>query len=153
MLVFGGRDPERKVFLDDVWAFSFERFEWEEIALKTRPSGRRHAVGALDTAREWWIIYGGLDQNGYVNDVWAFDLTADGWLNITPGPQPRIDHSVVYDPRSRSLYLYGGDANLKGKFHDLWQLEIQPELPLDVMLFQAGAKFPRRDKPNRDTGK
>lgn len=150
MVLFGGWDRVDKELLDDTWALRFDTSDWEHIKVKSRPSARRHAVSTLDTSRAWWILQGGFDANGYVNDVWAFDFAADGWLNITPGPQPRIDHAIVFDPQSGTMLLYGGDANLKGKFHDLWQLEIQPDLPLDVLLFQAGARFPRRDKPSRD---
>lgn len=63
--------------------------------------------------------------------LWALDLNLDVWINITPGPQPRIDHQAMYDPQSRRMIIYGGDAWLQGKFHDLWELQIQPDLPAE----------------------
>ncbi len=75
-------------------------------------------------------MFGGTGQRGYLNDAWAFDLTLDVWLNITPGPQPRLDHRIIYNPKSQNVLLYGGDARLPTKFHDVWELQIEPELPL-----------------------
>ncbi|MDZ7291726.1 MAG: hypothetical protein ONB44_09870 [candidate division KSB1 bacterium] len=146
MVIFGGWDKEEKEYLGDTWAFYFAALPdslgyWRQIKTKkSHPPKRRHAVGVYDSARNWFIIVGGFGEEGYLNDVWAFDLTYDVWLNITPGPQPRIDHQAIYDPRSRSLILYGGDARLKGKFHDVWELQIQPGLPLELMIQQAGGK-------------
>lgn len=72
--------------------------------------------------------------------MWAFDLKEDLWINITPGPQPRMDHQAIYDPRSQRFMIYGGDALLEGKFHDLWELQVQPDLPLELLYRGAGAK-------------
>lgn len=134
MVVFGGWDMEHRDFLGDTWVFRFESGNWRQIKTsRAHPPKRRHAVGVLDTKRNWLVIYGGHGERGYFNDVWAFDLTEDLWLNITPGPQPRIDHQAVYDTRSGSVLIYGGDAHMHGKFHDLWQLTIPPDFPLQSL--------------------
>jgi hypothetical protein len=65
--------------------------------------------------------------------VWVLDIENDVWLNITPGPQPRLDQQAILDLQSQRLILYGGDARLRGKFHDLWELQIQSNLPLDLL--------------------
>jgi hypothetical protein len=72
--------------------------------------------------------------------VWAFDLAADAWINVTPGPQPRIDHQAVFDPQTGRMVIYGGDARIGAKFHDLWELEIAPDAPIDRMIQDATGK-------------
>ncbi len=135
MLIYGGWNKAEKAYLDDTWAFYFTTAAdsvgyWKKIKTKqAHPPKRKHAVGVYDTDRNWLIIYGGFGDEGYLNDVWAFDLTLDEWINITPGPQPRIDHQAVYDPGRQALILYGGDARLRRKFHDVWELQIRPDLP------------------------
>lgn len=146
LLIYGGWDNDQKLPFDDTWAFSFPAIsykpgKWRQI--KTRrsyPPARRHATGVYDNTHNWFIIFGGFGREGYLNDVWAFDLEYDVWLNLTPGPQPRIDHQAIFDPRSQRLLLYGGDARLGDKFHDLWELQIQPQLPLEALRKEAGAQ-------------
>jgi hypothetical protein len=135
MLVYGGWDKKRKEYLDDTWAFAFADEpdgggHWSRIKAKhSHPPRRRHAVGVVDEFRNWLIVFGGFGDEGYLNDVWAFDLGADEWINITPGPRARIDHQAVYDPLAHRLVVWGGDARLAKKFHDLWELEILSEEP------------------------
>jgi len=149
MIIFGGWDKIAKEYLDDTWSFFFERGIWKKIkAKRSHPPKRRHAVGAYDTSRNWFIICGGFGDEGYLNDVWALDLATDTWINITPGPQPRIDHQAVYDPVSQRLVLYGGDARLGTKFHDLWELQIMPQMPtglIDVAQGRSVVKVKPKD--------
>lgn len=88
---------------------------------------------ALDGRRNWALLCGGFGKEGYLNDVWAFDLTDDVWINLTPGPQPRIDHQAVFDPVAGRLLLYGGDARLRTKFHDLWELRVAPQFSPEIL--------------------
>ncbi|MGH7596220.1 MAG: Kelch repeat-containing protein [bacterium] len=155
MIVYGGWDKWEKKYFDDTWAFHFAPLDsgdtmgfWKQIKTKkSHPPKRRHAVGAYDAAQNWFIIFGGFGEEGYLNDVWAFDLDYDVWINITPGPQPRIDQQAVYDPQSQRLIIYGGDARLNSKFHDVWELQIQSNLPVDLILKEAGAKTNAESKP------
>jgi len=86
-----------------------------------------------DEARDWFVVCGGFGDEGFLNDVWAFDLGREKWINITPGPQPRLDHLAIYDPRRESLLLYGGDAHWATKFHDLWELRVRPGVSADSL--------------------
>lgn len=147
MVIHSGWDKEKKEYLDDTWAFYFATppdsvGHWKKIKAKnSHPPERRHAVGVYDTDRNWLIIYGGFGNEGYLNDVWAFDLNLDEWINITPGPQPRIDHQAVYDPGRHAFILYGGDARLRGKFHDVWELQIRPDLPPGLLKPETAARI------------
>lgn len=146
MVIFGGWDKEKKEPLQDTWAFYFDDSAkgsnfWKQIKTKySQPPERRHAAGVYDVSRNCFIIFGGFGDEGYLNDVWALDLTKDIWINITPGPQPRLDHQVVFDPTSQRLLLYGGDARLDGKFHDVWELQIAPDLSLEALEHAATVK-------------
>ncbi len=146
MIIFSGWEKKEKQYLDDTWAFYFATppdaaAHWKKIKTKkSHPPMRRHAIGVYDPTRNWFIICGGFGDEGYLNDVWALDLTEDSWLNITPGPQPRLDHQGVYDPVSQHLIIYGGDARLKNKFHDMWELQIPRSLPFDLSAQKASAE-------------
>jgi hypothetical protein len=139
MVIFGGWDKAKHEYLDDTWAFYFadapdSAGRWKKIKTKdSHPPGRRHVVGVYDAQRNWFVVCGGFGDQGYLNDVWAFDLTRDVWINITPGPQPRLDHLAVYDPRRGQMLLYGGDAHLVRKFHDVWELAVRPGVSADSL--------------------
>ncbi len=75
------------------------------------------------------IITGGT-IGGLLNDVWAFELATDRWINITPGPQGRMQHVAVFDSENRRMVLYGGEVEKNApKLHDVWQLSLAKEEP------------------------
>lgn len=150
MLIFGGWDNESDEYLGDTWACYFPfgapgRGRWK--AIKTRdshPPRRRHGAGAYDAHRNWFLLFGGYGEEGYLNDVWAFDLSHDVWLNVTPGPQARLDHQALYNPLRQRLLIYGGDARLGHKFHDVWELELRKEPPVEMLEKVAREKEQKR---------
>lgn len=155
MVIFGGWDKEKKEPLKDTWAFYFHDSTkgsnfWRQIKTKySHPPERRHVTGLHDASRNCFIIFGGFGNDGYLNDVWALNLKTDIWINITPGPQPRLDHQVVFDPTSKRLLLYGGDARLDRKFHDVWELQIDPDLSLEQLEEAATTKVMKSSKKKK----
>jgi hypothetical protein len=139
MLIFGGWDKQKHAYMDDTWAYYFANppdsvGTWKKIRTKeSHPPARRHVVGVYDPGRNWFIVCGGLGDQGFLNDVWAFDLKSDVWINITPGPQPRLDHQAVFDPRRGQMLLYGGDAHWARKLHDVWELNVHPDVSADSL--------------------
>jgi hypothetical protein len=141
MVIFGGWDMERRDYFGDTWAFNFTSGKWAKIKTsRSHPTKRRHAVGVYDSKRNWFVIYGGYGEKGLLNDSWAFDLTSDTWINITPGPQPRIDHQAIFNPKTGNILIYGGDARLPKKFHDLWELQVRKDIPIELLLEAARKK-------------
>jgi hypothetical protein len=146
MIVYGGWDKDARAYLADTWALDFgsspdSAARWHHVKTKwSHPPKRRHAVGVYDSRRDWLILYGGFGEEGYLNDAWALVFSADLWINITPGPQARLDSQGIYDPAAGHLVLYGGDARLPTKFHDLWELQLEPEAPVEAMLKVVGSK-------------
>ena len=127
MIIFGGWEKDENYFMNDTWAFDFEEMMWKEHARKSRsrkPPPRRHAAVAYDKKHDWMLVFGGTG-GGLLNDVWAFDLELNEWLNLTPGPPPRKDHAAIFDPRNNVMIIYGGETVSDGaKLHDLWQLMV-----------------------------
>jgi hypothetical protein len=135
MLIHGGWDKNEKQYFNDTWAYFLPSKpdtvgRWEVLRTgPMRPPKRRHAAGVHDVARDRLLVFGGMGEEGYSNAVWGLDLRLDRWRDLTPGPEPRIDHQAVFDPRSGNLLIYGGDGIRSGKLHDLWELPLGLESP------------------------
>jgi hypothetical protein len=136
LIFYGGWTKARQGLFGDTWAFYLpespeSQGRWMKIeTAPAAPPARRHGVAVHDSDRNLFVLFGGQGQTGYLNDVWALDLTRDVWMEVTPtepGPMARIDHQAVYDSRAGSLLLYGGDGGLDDlKLHDVWELTLAP---------------------------
>ncbi len=74
------------------------------------PSRNGHSM-VYDSGSGKVILFGG--RNGLVdlNDTWGYDPTANKWTNLSPAgdvPPGRMGHSMVYDPTSGNVILFGG---------------------------------------------
>jgi galactose oxidase-like protein len=140
MVIHAGYAKAQKQLFQDTWEYVFDQARdkpgrWRRIDTgNTGPTARRKALSVYDASRGWLVIEGGEREKlakkpVMMADAWAFDLTADVWLDITPnnqGPAPRIGHRGIYDSDSQSVVLYGGVT--EDKFlvpHDVWELRIQ----------------------------
>jgi N-acetylneuraminic acid mutarotase len=135
MVFNGGYTKARQGFFADTWAFYFAdtpggKGRWAKLDTKAEPPGRRHGVAVYHAERNGMLLFGGMIRRQYLNDVWVFDLGTDRWVEVKPtgsAPPPRIDHHALYNPRTRSLLVYGGDGRLDDrKLHDVWELSFAP---------------------------
>lgn len=130
LLLFGGWNKGKDYFTTDTWDYSIAANQWKRITPRDRhhyPPSRRHFAAAVDLQNKMWVIFGGRGEGSMINDIWAFDMVRDVWIDLTPGPAPRLDHTLFYDPSSGEIYLYGGDEGLpgqSGKLHDLWKIKL-----------------------------
>lgn len=74
------------------------------------------AANAYDSKRHWMLVFGGADSmaNQY-NTLFALDLnpTPPVWMTISAlnaPPSPRLGSSMVYDPESDRLIVFGGQS-------------------------------------------
>ena len=84
------------------------------------PEPRYFHAAAYDAVSNRMVVFGGLGNSGYRNDVWVLD-NANGagggpaaWSPTTPmgtPPDPRsvFYHYQLYDPATRRLLVFGGD--------------------------------------------
>ena len=124
MLVFGGYGgPEVGNYLDDLWGYDPATDTWEQLAVgQSAPPPRAWHRSAWDAATERMVVVGGFSGGvDYLEDVWAYDPRADGWVELhfsDPAPTPRAQHSAVWS--DDGLLVYGGSGgNLNG---ELWRL-------------------------------
>jgi hypothetical protein len=99
---------------DDTWRFAIDDLVWTEISPATGHPGKRclHA-GSYDTRTHRMLIYGGQGSpNGLWDDLWAFDLEANTWTDLTPEERPpgRFFPTHIYDEHNHRALIFGGDV-------------------------------------------
>ena len=114
-VLFGGRckDPARCTYnasMNDTWTYKLSTNTWTKLNPAVSPPPRIQHQMAYDPDNRVTIVFGGVGPTGIVNDLWAFDATANTWTQIpfATGPSPRYLASIEYDKARRLFVLYGG---------------------------------------------
>ena len=120
--LFGGYSQGILYFLysfNDSWRFDLILQVWEQLQpAQFVPSARcchAYSRGLGDTV----MIFGGENQNGYLNDFFIFNLLTNEWVEIISNslPSPRAAACMYF--QFPILYIYGG-INEFGIHDDLW---------------------------------
>jgi hypothetical protein len=151
-VTFAGFTSEGGRF-DDTWSFSLDSDSWQDLGPDgPRPRKRCLHMGAYDSDGDRLFIYGG-QSGGDLGDLWAFDLRAKTWRELTPSAKPaaRRFASMVYDSSQKRLLVFGGRGS--EVFGDLWAFDTQQERWVELTI--EGEKPTSRDShsavwmPNR----
>lgn len=98
------------------------------------------------------VLFGGAtDTVNKLDDTWEFNGVT--WQLMSPSSRPpaRRWHSMVYDPQSRSIYMFGGDSQAtQGSLSDVWEYDAlgnwrsYPTLPGPAGRYGHCASFDRQ---------
>ena len=127
-VVFGGDNQGPPLFSDETWEFSNNT--WTLRNPPNRPSARKNAAMAFDSARGVCVLFGGGDNvfenDTPQNDTWEYD--GNNWTqrqatdyNATDRPRPFDGPQMVYDSARKRCVLVaasdrlGGNVNLNTK--------------------------------------
>ena len=128
MVVFGGADSA--VTFNDVWALSLAGTPaWTRLTPTGAPSSGRYAHSAIyDPVRDRMVVFGGVKDFSYANDVWALSLAdTPAWTQLAPSGTPpvtRWGHSAIYDPIRDRMVVFGGYVMGGQEFNDVWALSL-----------------------------
>jgi hypothetical protein len=120
--------------------------EIDEVWLqKALPSARYEHSMVFDETDNMLYMYGGFDYGNSLSDLWRFDISLEKWEEVNDGQNPggRTDHSMIFEPSSSNIYLFGGsdESNL---FNDVWIFNTSSELWELVHSGKGTAPTPRR---------
>jgi hypothetical protein len=135
-------DAERDVMLFvtsrlEVWERPAGDGPWREVGAPPVFAPSEPAV-AFDTLRRKVIAYGGRDPGTQKErpDLSEWDVDRRQWSTVAvamegDAPSPRYGHTLVYDPRRETFFMYGGRAialqsasGSPGSFREGWELTI-----------------------------
>jgi len=118
---------------DDLWSLDLETATWTKLEPEgPLPSPRDNARGFFDTSRGGWVLFGGQEFDGPVNDLWFYSVVDDEWTEVTlapgsPVPPARVGsvHFVRETATAFELYVHSGatsDGGASTFLDDLWRL-------------------------------
>ncbi|MGE3173908.1 MAG: kelch repeat-containing protein [Planctomycetota bacterium] len=108
-VLFGGASSAG-VLNGQTW--TYDGAAWTANPTAVAPSARTQHAMAYDLARGRVVLFGGLDGSGLPDATWEWDGV--GWAQVaaptatTPGPAPRVDAGMAYDPGTGLTLLTGG---------------------------------------------
>lgn len=119
---------------------------WKRLSPVTSPSARALPAMAYDPVSDRIVLFGGIGNNGNLNDTWTFDGTT--WTQIFPAvaPPPRNGATMAYDQVAKKLIMFGG-FNDPEYLQDTWifdgatsswteaQMLVMPPRATGAMLF------------------
>jgi N-acetylneuraminic acid mutarotase len=123
LMLFGGVVPNVE-FLNDMWAYDPAANTWKELKPSgTLPPGRSSKM-VYDPSTGRMLMFGGSSEEEILNDIWAYDLTANTWTDLDPPgarPKPRVGYGMAYDASSHRVIVFGGYAFVSSRiFNDTW---------------------------------
>ncbi len=128
IVLFGGYDGSN--LLDDTWVFDLATNTWTEVSpAGEAPIARGNHCMAYDPYSGFIYLFGGSDGAEMLNDLWAYDLVANVWTEVTligTLPVGREQHTLVYDQGRGRLLLFGGFDASETELADLWEYVAQP---------------------------
>jgi hypothetical protein len=126
VILFGGRNDNGR--FNDTWAFDAAANIWTRLRPSGGPPPARASVSlARDTDSGKAVLFGGEgDGAKALRDTWAYDPRGDNWVKLEPAgsiPAARVGHSMVFDPRSGKVIMFGGSEGAS-IFGDTWTYDL-----------------------------
>jgi N-acetylneuraminic acid mutarotase len=122
LLLFGGWAGGTSYF-SSVWSYDSATNTWSGLSPGgALPTARAAHAMAYDPTGNRVLVFGGYSGTSYHNDTWAYDVATNAWSELHPVgtvPAARLGHSLVYDPESKKMILFGGyDGSTE--YNDTW---------------------------------
>jgi N-acetylneuraminic acid mutarotase len=101
----------------DFYALDMNTDSWSPITGIPTNEARQYAVGFASSNHGF--LFGGLNGNGYLNDLWTYDPTTDIWTTATPMPSAGRSGAscfVIGD----TAYILGGQTSTTASISEVW---------------------------------
>lgn len=123
--VLFGKSPDPQNLLNDTWEFKND--QWKKLNTNHAPLPRAEAMMVYDENRNTIVLFGGyhIQDGDYLKlkDTWEF-YDNDWHLISSSGPSARHGVSMAYDPKNKSVLLFGGstvDKQYGASSGETWQ--------------------------------
>ncbi|MFV2014456.1 MAG: kelch repeat-containing protein [Candidatus Heimdallarchaeota archaeon] len=113
--IFSGSD-----IFNETWAYT-STAGWTNLTTSNQPEGRVASSLVYDEINDKFILFGGSNSSGLLNDTWIYDLNTNTWAEMFPVsvPSARADQTMFYDRYHGQVILFGG-YNDTNSLNDTW---------------------------------
>jgi hypothetical protein len=123
VLMFGGESTKQQ--LNDTWQWTAAS-SWQQQSPTVSPSVRSWASMDYDIANTRWVMHGGTNEYGYLNETWIYKT--GNWSQVSipagTGPLGRKNAQIAYDAGAGYITLFGGTVATTGyPDNTTWQLQ------------------------------
>jgi hypothetical protein len=126
----------------DTQAFDLAAHIWQDLTpAQAGPNARCLLTAALHGPSRRMIVYGG-QNNGFLDDLWAFDLAARSWTSLAVPNRPagRLLASSFVD-RDGRFAVFGGRTE-QGQVNETWMFDLARA---EWSLLSVAERPPERD--------
>ena len=108
LIRFISGDASANSYSNDLFTYDVPSNTWTKLSPSgPLPSGREFPAFAYDSTNNVFLMVGGQDTTGYINDTWIYDPAANRWTKLNPAQLP----SPILSPAYQRL-AYDGDDNV-----------------------------------------
>jgi N-acetylneuraminic acid mutarotase len=123
LIMFGGWDLDTD--FGDTWAYDPSANTWADLDPSgTVPPARSGHDLAYDSSAGLLIMFGGVAGENHYNDTWKYDAAVNTWTRFYvfqgAAPAPRTGQSMVYNPSTDRLIMFGGAPTGPYDLNDTW---------------------------------
>jgi len=106
-------------YQSDTWVYNATDNNWTKRTPNPAPGGHQQHAMTYDSATSLILLFGGQNSTGSLNDLWAYNTSANTWTQLTPASSPAIRYSqkIAYDSNHQVTVLFGGYGNDPGNWH------------------------------------
>ena len=108
VLLFGGL--VNGSYGGDTWEYNPATSTWTQVSPSTVPANRSQHSLYYDATRQRSVLFGGLVNGSYGNDLWEYNGATSTWTQVAPPSMPatRAGHTMVYNSTTQRAVLFGG---------------------------------------------
>jgi hypothetical protein len=105
--LFGGQSSAG--YYNDLYVYDYPTNSWAKItpAGGVKPPPRHRHAFAYDSTNNIFLMYGGKDGSGNLNDTWVYDPSANQWTQVNSPQNPPVPGTAIFAKLS-----YDSDHNV-----------------------------------------
>lgn len=127
IVMFSGTSTSTGSPTQDTWVLDVTTKTWREVSPATQPPARNQTENAMvyDSENKVFVLFGGDDGSGMLQDTWLYDPAANTWTERKPtvSPPARHKHAMVYDQKHGKVVLFGGMGGGRA-LSDTWAYDV-----------------------------
>jgi hypothetical protein len=123
LMMFGGTSggSPAQVY-GDTWIFDWGTESWRALEVEPHPPPRMDYGMVYVPELEGFILFGGWNTGGRLDDTWLYDCASQTWTELHPATAPEARNSIgfCHDEANGVVVLYGGITDAIPDMGDTW---------------------------------